>query len=117
MTQVKTFNPIRLEEGQFRIALDLTSLGEQAWEVLKTAEHLGFPSPRFRQGEKFMWAVLVEEQHDFTTDCIEDVLAEWDEKVDQLRDSMGELENNLLVAGRFKRDLIASAPSHLDSDT
>ncbi len=44
----KDFNPILLERGQLRIALNLTALADQSWEALSLANRLGFPQPQFQ---------------------------------------------------------------------
>lgn len=86
---MKEFNPIRLSKGEFQISLNLTSLGVQAWETLKLAEQLGFPKPQFygfNKGDTLeVWAVLVQENHDFETASLEEVLEVWESRVDRDR--------------------------------
>jgi hypothetical protein len=42
------FDPIRGKRGEFRVALNLSELGERAWEILSLAQELGFEQPQFR---------------------------------------------------------------------
>jgi hypothetical protein len=102
MTAVALFNPVKLEKGEFRICLNLTNLGEQAWDALDQAKHLGFPKPRFhgyqRGAVAETWAILVQEFHDPTMD-FEAVLQPWNDRLDQLTSLLPNLDRDLLISG------------------
>jgi hypothetical protein len=68
-----TFDPLKTKRGTFRVALNLTALGERAWEVLQKSQELEFDMPRFetfQDGTGFIesWAVILEEHHRFDAD-------------------------------------------------
>jgi hypothetical protein len=102
MTAVALFNPIKLEKGEFRVCLNLTSLGEQAWDALDRAKQLGFPKPRFQgyqRGEvSETWAILVQEFHDPTA-ALETVLSPWNDRLDQLVADLPHPDRDLLISG------------------
>jgi len=87
------FNPIKGKPGEFRIALNLTELGDRAWEILKTAEELGFEKPQFKTAPRFsgaveVWAVVLQQFHSYDANTMA-VVDCWDEQIDQLRQAVG----------------------------
>ena len=82
------FNPLKTEAGEFRVALNLTALGDKAWEILSLSQQLGFPPPQFRttsDGTGFLeaWAVLLQQMHCYDADSrlVVDI---WDEQLHEL---------------------------------
>lgn len=108
--QTKTFNPIRVDKGEFRISLNLTALGDSAWDVLSQAQAIGFPKPAFQSfqsgNSSEVWAVLVQESGSYDHDSVESLLARWEPMLDQL--DLGDRNETLLIAGRFQQDLVAA---------
>jgi hypothetical protein len=108
---MKEFNPIRLSKGEFQISLNLTSLGQQSWDILRLAEQLGFPKPQFYGFQRLdvseVWAVVVREKHDYEAVNLEDALAAWELPVEQLVKALPDRNENLLIAGRFRQRAIA----------
>ena len=103
---VKTFSPIQLEKGDFRISLHLSALADRGIEVMHLAQELGFPQSRLYKTDRGMWAVLLDEKHDFETSSLDELLIPWDAKLDELRSLLPDPDQGLVVAGRFKRDLM-----------
>ena len=70
----------------------------------------GVPKPTFHRFQSSegtqVWAVLVEERGDFDNDSIEALLERWEPMLDQL--DLGDRNETLLIAGRFKQDLEAA---------
>jgi hypothetical protein len=109
-TQTTIFNPLRIAKGEFCISLNLTALGDAAWDVLAQAKAIGFPKPTFQSFQSSegaqVWAVLVEEHRDFERDSIAVLLERWEPMLDQL--DLGDRNVTLLIVGRFKQDPIAA---------
>ncbi|WNZ25389.1 hypothetical protein HJG54_22740 [Leptolyngbya sp. NK1-12] len=87
-SQTQTFNPLRTEPGEFRVALLVSELGDKALEILKLAESLGFANPKFvtytrLSGVVEVWAILLQQFHRYDADpsLVVDV---WDEQLEQL---------------------------------
>jgi len=108
--QTKTFNPLRVDKGEFRISLNLTALGDSAWDILSQAQAIGFPKPTFQSfqsGESSqVWAVIVQESGRYDHDSLESLLERWEPLIDRL--DLGDRNETLLIAGRFKQDLVAA---------
>lgn len=102
---VQTFSPVQLSQGQFRIALNLTELGTSNPDILLLAQELGFPLARLQRTDKAIWAILVDEQHNFETDTFESLLEHWDDRLDRLRSALPDPSSGLLVSGKFKNSL------------
>jgi hypothetical protein len=86
--QTETFNPLKTEPGEFRVALLLSELGDNALEVLKLSETLGFDKPRFvthirQSGVVEVWAILLQQFHRYDSDP-RLVVDSWDEQLEQL---------------------------------
>lgn len=82
------FNPLKTETGAFRVALNLTALGDKAWEILSLSQQLGFPPPQFKttvDGTGFLetWAVLLQQMHRYDADSrlVVDI---WDDQLHEL---------------------------------
>jgi hypothetical protein len=90
----ENFNPIKGERGEFRVALNLSELGERAWEILALSQEVGFPAPQFKTHVRYsgaieVWAVLVQQFHSY--DAFTDpILAEWDDVIDRLDRAIGQ---------------------------
>jgi hypothetical protein len=87
------FNPIRGQRGEFRVALNLSELGERAWELLSLAQGLGFETPQFKtytraSGIVEIWAVLLQQFHSYEA-FIEPIVSEWDDAIDQMHQAIG----------------------------
>lgn len=88
------FDPLRGKRGEFRLALNLTELGDRAWELLSLSQTLGFETPQFKtkvrpSGVVEVWAVLLQQQHRYDADSSV-VVDPWDDQIDQLRTAVGE---------------------------
>lgn len=105
---VQTFNPIRLEQGEMRISLNVSALGEQGYDALLLVQDLGFPPVRLHKTGNSIWAVILQTSNDFENDSLDDLLLPWDESLDKLREAISNPDTTLIIAGRFKRDLIAA---------
>ena len=89
----ESFNPIKGKAGEFRIALNLTDLGDQAWEILSLSQQLGFQMPQFvthtrHSGAVEVWGVILQQFHsyDINTNAVVDI---WDTQIDELRKAIG----------------------------
>ncbi len=102
MTTIGLFNPIKLEKGEFRVCLNLTALGERAWDALDIAKQLGFPKPRFhgyqRGAVAESWAVLIQEFHS-PAEPFEAALMPWNDLLDDLAATLSDPNHELLVSG------------------
>lgn len=102
----ESFNPIRGDRGEFRVAMNLTELGDRAWDILALSQQLGFERPRFashprQSGATEVWAVILQQFHRYDADTrlVVDV---WDEPIDQLRQAIGvDSEFSLIVLYNF----------------
>ena len=102
----EAFNPIKGKRGEFRVSLNLTELGDRAWDLLALSQQLGFEKPHFathirHSGAVEIWAVIVQQFHRYDADTrlVVDV---WDEPLDQLRQAIGaENEFSLVVLYNF----------------
>ena len=68
-----SFDPLRTQQGEFRVALHLSELGDRAWEVLILAQALGFEVPKFetfirQSGAVEVWAVVLQQFHRYDAD-------------------------------------------------
>ena len=95
------FDPIRGKRGEFRVALNLSELGERAWEILSLSQELGFEQPQFKthtrhSGYTEVWAVLLQQLHpyDANTDVVVDA---WDDQLDDLRKAIGQGNELVLI--------------------
>jgi hypothetical protein len=99
------FNPIHGEKGEFRVALNLSEVGDRAWELLSFSQELGFNQPRFAthvrsSGVVEVWAVLLQQFHDYNADTR--FVDGWDDSLDRLRSAVGnDNELNLIVLCNF----------------
>lgn len=106
------FNPIKGKPGEFRIALNLSELGDRAWEMLARSQALGFEQPQFKtrirhSGVAEVWAVILEQVHSYDADT-RIVVDEWDAPIDSLRQAIGEgNEFNLIMLCNFREYLEA----------
>ncbi|MBW4621191.1 MAG: hypothetical protein KME17_17765 [Cyanosarcina radialis HA8281-LM2] len=89
----ETFNPIKGKRGEFRVALNITELGDRAWDLLSLSQQLGFEKPQFathiwHSGAVEVWAVILQQFHQYDADSslVVDV---WDDRLDQLRQAIG----------------------------
>lgn len=100
------FNPIRGKRGEFRIAVNLSELGDRAWSILNFSQDLGFEKPKFEtcvraSGAVEVWAILLQQFHPYEADT-RFVVDVWDDKIDQLRSAIGEGHQfNLLMLCNF----------------
>jgi hypothetical protein len=85
------FDPIRGKRGEFRVALNLTELGDRAWEVLSLAQTLEFEPPRFVVDPKRqeVWAIVLQQFHRYDADPMV-VVEPWDLQMKELWDAVGE---------------------------
>jgi hypothetical protein len=95
------FDPLRGRRGEFRLTLNLTELGERAWDLLALSQKLGFETPQFRtcirpSGVVEVWAVILEQVHCYDADPSV-VVDCWDDQIDCLRDAIGESHHFDLV--------------------
>lgn len=80
----RTFEPLRSQAGEFRVALCLEDLGDRAFEVLKLAESLGFDSPRFVSDKSgSVWAIVLQQFHRYDADPMV-IVDPWEESLRQL---------------------------------
>ena len=89
----ESFNPIKGKAGEFRIALNLTELGDRSWDILSLSQQIGFQMPQFfthtrHSGVVEVWAVILQQFHkyDVNTNAVVDV---WDDPIDALRRAIG----------------------------
>lgn len=115
MSENKTIQPFqvnRIQEGEYRIYLDLTNLGDKAFEVLQLAATLGFDKPEFVTDTTHtgglhghVFAVLLREFHSSENDpgALYDHLEE--QKYELWEACEPEAELKFHVSYRFKRCL------------
>ena len=102
----ESFNPIRGQRGEFRVCLNLSELGDRAWEILSLSQQLGFETPQFKihirhSGASEVWAILLQQVHRYEADT-RLVVDRWDEPLDQLRQAIGaDNEFSLMVLSNF----------------
>jgi hypothetical protein len=109
-TMKDSFNPIKGQRGEFRVALNLTELGDRAWEVLAQSREFGFHPPQFQahirdSGAVEIWAILLQQFHRY--DAFTDpILSEWDEPIEHLHQSIGRDSHlSLIVLCNFREYL------------
>jgi hypothetical protein len=101
-----TFDPIRGNRGEFRVAMNVSELGDRAFELLAFSQELGFDKPQFathtrHSGVTEIWAVLLQQFHDYYADS-SPVIDPWDDSIDALRIAIGEgNELNLITLFNF----------------
>lgn len=96
------FHPLQGKKGEFRVALNLSELGDRAWEILSLSQQLGLGTPKFagytrESGVIEVWAILLQQFHDYGADpaVVVDV---WDDALAQLRQAIGQdNELNLIM--------------------
>jgi hypothetical protein len=84
-----SFDPIRGERGEFRVALNLTALGARAWEVLSLSQQLNFEQPHFVSHKDEVWAIVLQQFHRYDADPLT-VVDPWDEQMHDLWQAVGE---------------------------
>jgi hypothetical protein len=100
------FNPLRGQRGEFRVSLNLTELGDRAWEILSLSQSLGFEKPQFKtcvrhSGATEVWAVILQQLHPYDADT-RIVVDAWDDQLDTLRREIGrDNEFSLIVLYNF----------------
>jgi hypothetical protein len=82
------FDPIRGKRGEFRVAIDLTELGDRAWEILSLSQQLGFNTPQFQthtrhSGAVEVWAIILQQFHPYEADT-RHIVEPWDDQLSQL---------------------------------
>lgn len=87
------FHPLQGKAGEFRVAVNLSELGDRAWEILALSQELGFDTPRFvthtrHSGFTEVWAILLQQFHRYDADT-RVVVDQWDDSIDALRQSIG----------------------------
>lgn len=101
-----TFDPIRGSRGEFRVALNVSELGDRAFELLAISQEVGFDKPKFatytrHSGVTEIWAILLQQFHDYYADSTP-VIDPWDKSIDALRTAIGEgNEFNLVTLFNF----------------
>lgn len=88
------FDPIRGRRGELRLSLNLSEMGDRAWELLSLSQTLGFETPQFKtrvraSGAVEVWAVILQQLHPYDADSSV-VVDPWDDQIDQLRTAIGE---------------------------
>jgi hypothetical protein len=102
----ENFNPIKGKRGEFRVSLNLTELGDRAWDILSLSQELRFEKPQFaihvrHSGAVEVWAVILQQFHQYDTDT-RIVVDPWDEALDCLRQALGpDNEFSLVVLYNF----------------
>ena len=84
----ETFHPIQGKRGEFRVAIDLTELGDHAWEILSLSQELGFDRPRFQthirqSGAVEVWAIILQQFHPYEVDA-RHIVEPWDDQLYQI---------------------------------
>ena len=84
----ETFHPIQGKRGEFRVAVDLTELGDHAWEILSLSQELGFDKPRFQthirqSGAVEVWAIILQQFHSYEADA-RHVVEPWDDQLSRI---------------------------------
>jgi hypothetical protein len=98
------FDPIRGKLGEFRVALNLSELGDRAWELLSLAQGLEFESPRFVIDPKRqeIWAIILQQFHRYDADPMV-VVEPWDVQLKELWDAVGEnAMHKLMIVHNFE---------------
>lgn len=95
------FDPIRGRRGEFRLSLNLSELGDRAWELLALSQTLGFETPQFKtlirpSGVVEVWAVILQQLHRYDADSSV-VVDQWDDQIDALRTVIGESHHFNLI--------------------
>ncbi|MCY7392963.1 MAG: hypothetical protein LH647_16175 [Leptolyngbyaceae cyanobacterium CAN_BIN12] len=109
-----SFSPIRDIPGEFRVALNISELGDRAWEVLAKSQTLGFDTPKFEthirpSGFAEVWAVVLCQVHSFDVDMMA-IVDPWDEKLWELEQLVGDdPETKMRVNTNFRECLIDAA--------
>lgn len=88
------FDPIRGRRGEFRLSLNLSEMGDRAWELLALSQALGFETPQFKtrvrpSGVAELWAVILQQFHPYDADSSV-VVDQWDDAIDKLRTAIGD---------------------------
>lgn len=120
MSETKTIPPFeinRTQKGEYRIYLDLTKLGDKAFEVLQLAASLGFDKPEFVTDPTYsggdldghVFAILFREFHSYEADP--EVLFEYleDKKIDLWEACEPDAHLKFHVSYRFAKRLEAVA--------
>jgi hypothetical protein len=94
------FNPIRGRQGEFRVALNLSELGERAWELLSFSQQLGFEKPQFATDQAQVWAIILQQFERYDADLMM-VVDPWDEQLYQLQQAVGEDSTSLVILHNF----------------
>jgi hypothetical protein len=102
----ENFEPIQGKRGEFRVAVNVSELGDRAWNILTLSQQVGFQTPQFvthtRHSEVVeVWAIILQQFHPYDADTrfIVDV---WDDQIDELRREIGmDNEFNLMVLCNF----------------
>ncbi len=84
----ETFHPIQGKRGEFRVALDLTELGDHGWDVLSLSQELGFDKPQFQahvrpSGAVEVWAIILQQFHPYEADT-RHIVEPWDDQLSRL---------------------------------
>lgn len=96
------FDPIRGRQGEFRIALNLTMLGDRAWDILSLSQTLGFDQPQFKQSKGEVWAIILQQFHSYHADPLT-VVEPWDEQMHELWQAVGdEPLSKLMIIHNFE---------------
>ncbi len=102
----ENFNPIKGKRGEFRVALNLTELGDRAWDILSLSQELRFEKPQFvthirHSGAVEVWAVILQQLHRYDAET-RVIVDPWDEELDRLRQVIGsDNEFSLVVLYNF----------------
>ena len=97
---------MRLPWGEFRVALNLTELGDRAWDILSLSQELGFEKPQFathirHSGTVEVWAMILQQFHHYDAET-RVIVDPWDEELDHLRQLIGsDNEFSLVVLYNF----------------
>jgi hypothetical protein len=100
------FDPIRGSRGEFRVAMNISELGDRAFELLAFSQELGFDKPKFathtrHSGVTEIWAIVLQQFHDYYANSTP-VIDPWDTQIDELRMAIGEgNEFNLITLFNF----------------
>jgi hypothetical protein len=104
------FEPLRGKPGEFRVALNISEMGDRAFDVLALSQELGFDKPQFtahirRSGVVEVWAVLLQQFHDYHANSSA-IVDPWDEPIDALRNAIGDDHHfNLITLFNFSEYL------------
>jgi hypothetical protein len=104
------FDPLRGKLGEFRVALNISEMGDRAFDVLALSQDVGFDKPQFvahvrQSGVVEVWAVLLQQFHDYHGNSSA-VIDPWDEAIDALRTAIGDDHHfNLITLFNFSEYL------------